>query len=170
MTAAATVLGALIAASVSLFTSWRSDKRKFRADDRRQWDKEIRDLYLDVAVAMKAWDSLELHFVFADEKEMERGDATGQFFHSEAKRQKWQDHNRAVYPQIGPIIDTLKAIYGRAEIIANEKILKLMSNLIERTEAMRTWCHDGLVFRTDQENLVSLRSQLLQATKTALRR
>jgi hypothetical protein len=170
VTAGATVLGALIAATVSLFTTWRSDKRKFKAEDRRQWDKEIRDLYLDVAEAMKIWDKLELHVVFTDQKELERGHKTGQFFYSEAKRQKWQDHNRTVYPQIAPIIDTLNTIYGRAEIIANEKILNLMSRLIEQTEAMRTMCHDGFVYRTDRESLDSLRSQLLQATKKALRR
>ena len=71
VTAGATLVGALIAATVS----WRSDKRKFKADDRRQWDKEIRDLYLDVAEEMKKWDNLHLDGVFMNQEEMKRSHA-----------------------------------------------------------------------------------------------
>jgi hypothetical protein len=70
VTAGAAVLGALIAALVAIVTTWLSDRRKFKAEDRRQWGKEIRDIYLDVAKFVGRYRDLSLRTVYRDEADM----------------------------------------------------------------------------------------------------
>jgi hypothetical protein len=82
VTAGATVLGALIAALVAIVTGWLSDRRKFEAEDRRQWDKEIRDLYLDVAKCVGRYRDLSLRTVYRDEADME---SESPFFHEDKR-------------------------------------------------------------------------------------
>jgi hypothetical protein len=162
ITAGATVFGALVA----FFSAMWSDHRKRKGEDRRQWDKEIRDIYVDVAKCLNAFDALRLRVNYADEADL----LNPSHELRESKRTAAQEHNTTQYPQIPPIEAELQSIYDRAEIIVDDDLLKEIDGIMAMIETIRTYCHDGIYFRTNYTDLVNRRKALLKRAKTALRR
>lgn len=162
ITAGSTIFGALVAFLTSLW----SDHRKFKADDRRQWDKEIRDVYLDVAKCLNTFDALHLRMNYLDEADLSNPGA----WLRETKREAAAKHNMEQYPQIAPIEDELQSIYDRAEIIVDERLLKEIKSLMDTLEAIRASCSDGIYFDTMRTELAKQREAVLKRAKAALRR
>lgn len=138
-----------------------SDGRKRRADDRRQWDKDIRDLYLDVAKALREIDQLHLRAFHDDEADMLSPD---QFF-SETKRDAFAAHNREVQPRFVEISDSFELIVERAEVIDGRFIFQTIKTTSELISAMSRLAHDGFVYRTNVARLKELRGILLEQTQ-----
>lgn len=83
----------IFGAAIGLISTHLSDKRKLRADDRRQRDKEIRDLYLEADAAYRvvrdAWSSSRTHI-------------------------------KSEYPEAEQAVEDLARVASSLELIANE--------------------------------------------------
>lgn len=156
----------MIGAGITVFSTMLSDRRKRKGDDRRQWDKEIRDLYLDVAACLRRYEALELRVVYQDETDM---DGASPSF-SESKRQKHGLHNKQVQPYMRSILEDLDRIVERAEIINNSDILTTIKSTHEQIDKMNRLAHDGIVLLSDKSKISDLREKLLAQPRKATRR
>jgi hypothetical protein len=160
------VVGAVLGSTMTFTSTWLSDRRKRKADDERQWDKEVRDLYLDVAKTIREYEQLSLRVVFQDQADM---DAPTHFLLN-TKRERNAAHNMEVQPQMRLIVERMARIVERAEIISNETLFRTITDLHVLLDKMTGYAHDGIVIGAEMRRVSELRGLLLDETRKSLRR
>lgn len=139
ITATAVLFGALVA----FFSTRFSDQRKRKADDRRQWDKEIRDLYLEATACC-----------------------------DDIRKSRWEGSSGGVtpsYERARGAANKLKTVSDSLELIAEPKTVQAARKLEEVAENFANSLHDGIVDKALHRMITPARSELLEAVKVNLR-
>lgn len=134
----------LVGAAIGLLSTHTSDRRKLAADDRRQWDKEIRDLYLQAVESC----------------------ATVEEFRWETRRASLLGSCHMLALQETHALET---IASSLELIANEETVKAARNLAMSVRKIADSLHDGLNEKEPYREMLQAQRALLQAVKVNLR-
>jgi hypothetical protein len=131
-------------AAIGMISTGLSDRRKHRADDRRQWDKEIRDLYLH---ATKCFEAVRSTRWTSD-------DRTGPNVRYETASQ--------AEAELRTIVDSL-------ELIADQRTLQAARDLLDGVGGVTSLLHDRITDKERYRALYGQHNELLAAVKSNLR-
>lgn len=134
----------VLGAAVGLLSTKLSDHRKLAADDRRQWDKEIRDLYLEAVESCSEVDEY-------------RGE-------QDPEKLKISIHMAALHDAA-----TLDTIASSLELIANEATVAAARNLAQTVHQIANHMHDGINKKELYKDMYDAQQSLLHAVKVNLR-
>lgn len=153
----ATLVGALIAASVVLW----NEKRKARREDMRQWDKEIRELYIRAThIFDKIYDNLwRAEFVeIPSSEEMTTAEREEEL----EKRKPRQDANiKLLRMEIRPQQDEFEDVVNMIELIAPKSVH-------DAFKSARLLLGEGLAPMADGLFTLSQRNKIYRASKPLL--
>jgi hypothetical protein len=134
----------VIGAAIGLLSTKLSDKRKLKADDRRQWDKEIRDLYLE---AMESYREI---YKSRWERQVVKLQNS---FHMRARQET----------------EALESVCESLELIANEATVTALRTMTQAADAIASQLHDGVNAKEPYLAMNRAQSTFMAAVKDNLR-
>ena len=142
-----TAIAVLIGALVAFLSTTASDRRKLKADDRRQWDKEIRDLYVEASAICERIADINAFWFRNDSLEMEL-----------------EDYERVVEYE-----RKLRNIHNSFDLIAAPETSDASKQLANAVSDYAMSLHDRINDRSTYQEVIRLHEVLRDAVKQNLR-
>jgi hypothetical protein len=166
----ATLIAALIAATFLTI----NEALKRRAEDKRQWDKEVRDLCVSaIAISNQMIEILSeaLHGYHRPRpKPTMRERLRSRLAGGDDNPLPYQQRRAmSLYPEAAELREPMRGLKERANLIAPPKTYAAFEALADACYGATVSLHDGLAEKSTYRNLTSARRDLIDAVKEDLR-
>ncbi|WP_141717342.1 hypothetical protein [Nocardia altamirensis] len=169
-------LATLIAAVVAGIFLTLNEHLKRKREDRRQWDKEVRDLCVDalrIADELRGlmWDATARVHRFPKPSKFAPIELALRLRHTrpDLPISPEQEYRKSLHPRASQLSEQLHDIFERVNLIGPPGTIEACRSLAEVAQNATDGLHDGIATKQGRRNISYHRSQLVQAVKYDMR-